>query len=307
MVAITVLVQRVVMRWQKRWKWLHSGQPKCSGLANSLGVGLGFFFLILASSWLYLSMRKRNSIKLKEKHFEKNGGLLLKQQISSHENRVESSAKIFTAEELKLATKNYDEELVLGRGGHGIVYKVTLSDNRIVAIKKSTVVKESQIEEFINELLILTQVNHRNVVKSLGCCLETEVPLIVYEYVSNGTLSDHIHSKNGVSSSSLSWGSRLRIATETAGALSHLNSPATIPIIHREIKSANILLDENYIAKIADFGASRLNPLDLAEIETIIQGTLGYLDPEYHQSGQLTGKKDVYSFGLILSCLFKLL
>ncbi|RZC44393.1 hypothetical protein C5167_037343 [Papaver somniferum] len=265
-----------------------------------LGVGLGFMFLILASSWLYLSMKKRNSIKLKEKFFQKNGGLLLKQQISSHENGVESSAKIFTVEELKLATRNYNEELVLGRGGHGIVYKGTLSDNRTVAIKKSTIVKDSQIEEFINELVILTQVNHRNVVKILGCCLETEVPLIVYEYVSNGTLSDHIHSKNGVPTSSLSWESRLTIATETAGALSYLHSAAAIPIIHRDIKTANILLDDNYTAKVADFGASRLNPLDLAEIDTIIQGTLGYLDPEYHQSGQLTGKSDVYSFGVVL-------
>ncbi|KAI3963621.1 hypothetical protein MKX01_002418 [Papaver californicum] len=270
-------------------------------LQISLGIGLGLLFLILSGSWLYLSIKKRNSIELKKKCFQKNGGLLLKQQISTHENGgVESSAKIFTAEELKLATKNYDVKLVLGRGGHGIVYKGTLSDNRFVAIKKPIVAKESQIEEFINELVILTQVNHRNVVKILGCCLETEVPLIVYEYVSNGTLSDHIHSKNGVSSSSLSWESRLRIATETAGALSYLHSAATVPIIHRDIKSANVLLDEKYTAKVADFGASRLNPLDLAEIDTVVQGTLGYLDPEYHQSGQLTAKSDVYSFGVVL-------
>ncbi|KAI3953298.1 hypothetical protein MKX01_042293 [Papaver californicum] len=270
-------------------------------LQISLGIGLGFLFLILSGSWLYLSMKKRNSIKLKKKCFRKNGGLLLKQQISTHENGgVESSAKIFTAKELQLATKNYDAKLVLGRGGHGIVYKGTLSDNRFVAIKKPIVAKESQIEEFINELVILTQVNHRNVVKILGCCLETEVPLIVYEYVSNGTLSDHIHSKNGVSSSSLSWESRLRIATETSGALSYLHSAATVPIIHRDIKSANVLLDENYTAKVSDFGASRLNPLDLAEIDTVVQGTLGYLDPEYYQSGQLTGKSDVYSFGVVL-------
>ncbi|KAI3953297.1 hypothetical protein MKX01_042292 [Papaver californicum] len=269
-------------------------------LKISLGIALGFFFLIIGSSWLYFSMRKRKQILLKAKFFQKNGGLLLKQQISSQESSGESSAKIFTAEELKLATKNYDEKLILGRGGHGIVYKGTLPDNRIVAIKKSKIADQSQIEEFINELVILTQVNHRNVVKILGCCLETEVPLLVYEYVSNGTLSQHIHTSKDGMSSSISWESRLRIAAETAGAVAYLHSAASIPIIHRDIKSANVLLDENYTAKVADFGASRLNLLDQNEIDTLVQGTLGYLDPEYHHSGQLTGKSDVYSFGIVL-------
>ncbi|RZC44397.1 hypothetical protein C5167_037345 [Papaver somniferum] len=266
----------------------------------SLGIGLGLLFLVIGSSLLYLSLRKRKQILLKAKFFQKNGGLLLKQQTSSQEGGGESSAKIFTAEELKLATNNYDDKLILGRGGHGVVYKGTLSDNRVVAIKKSKIVDESQIEEFINELVILTQVNHRNVVKILGCCLETEVPLLVYEYVSNGTLSQHIHIAKDGMSSSISWESRLRIAAETAGAIAYLHSAASIPIIHRDIKSANVLLDENYTAKVADFGASRLNPLDQNEIDTLVQGTLGYLDPEYHHSGQLTGKSDVYSFGVVL-------
>ncbi|RZC66298.1 hypothetical protein C5167_009983 [Papaver somniferum] len=266
----------------------------------SLGISLGIFFLIIGSSWLYFSMKKRNQILLKAKFFEKNGGLLLRQQISSQESSGESSAKIFTAEELKLATNSYDEKLILGRGGHGVVYKGTLSDNRVVAIKRSKIIDEAQIEEFINELVILTQVNHRNVVKILGCCLETQVPLLVYEYISNGTLSQHIHQTKDVMSSSVSWESRLRIAAETAGAIAYLHSAASIPVIHRDIKSANVLLDENYTAKVADFGASRLNPLNQNEIDTLVQGTLGYLDPEYHQSGQLTGKSDVYSFGVVL-------
>ncbi|OVA05885.1 Protein kinase domain [Macleaya cordata] len=263
----------------------------------TLGIGLGFLFLIVSSSWLYLRIRKRKLIKLKEKFFHQNGGLLLKQQISSHEGGAEST-NIFTAEELELATKNYDESRILGRGGYGIVYKGILSDNRIVAIKKSKIIDESQIEQFINEVVILTQINHRNVVKLLGCCLETEVPLLVYEYVSNGTLFQHIHKKDGISS--LSWESRLRIATETAGALAYLHSAASIPIIHRDIKSANILLDKNYTAKVSDFGASRLVPLDQTQINTLVQGTLGYLDPEYFRTSQLTDKSDTYSFGVVL-------
>ncbi|KAI3991446.1 hypothetical protein MKX01_000533 [Papaver californicum] len=264
----------------------------------ALGIGLGLLFLIFASSWIHLIIRKRKLIELKEKFFQQNGGLILKQQLSSNEGGAETSSKIFTAEELKLATNNYDESLILGKGGYGTVYKGTLSDARIVAIKKSKIVDQSQIEQFINEVVILTQINHRNVVKLLGCCLETEVPLLVYEYVSNGTLCQHIHSGSGAPS--LPWETRLRIAVETAGALTYLHSSASIPIIHRDVKSPNILLDENYTAKVADFGASRLIPLDQTELSTLVLGTLGYLDPEYFNTSQLTEKSDVYSFGVVL-------
>ncbi|XP_058724640.1 wall-associated receptor kinase 2-like [Vicia villosa] len=265
----------------------------------AIGASAGLTVLFVAISSLYLTCQKRKLIKLKQKFFQQNGGFILQQQLSTRED-TSQSAQIFTEQELKKATNNYDESLIIGRGGYGTVFKGILSDNKVVAVKKSKIIDENQIEQFINEVVVLSQINHRNVVKLLGCCLETEVPSLVYEFVSNGTLFDFMHSTKDKENNP-TWQTRLRIAAETAGALSYLHSSASIPIIHRDVKSTNILLDDNYTAKVSDFGASRLVPLDQTEIATMVQGTLGYLDPEYMQTHQLTEKSDVYSFGVVLA------
>ncbi|XP_039170650.1 putative wall-associated receptor kinase-like 16 [Eucalyptus grandis] len=272
--------------------------PKSSHLVIILvGLGVGIIVLLFSASFLYLGLKKRKLIRLKEQYFKQNGGLLLQQQLHEHD-RTTNAAKIFNAEELEVATNHYDDSRIVGRGGYGTVYKGILPNSTIVAIKKSKLVDENQIKQFINEVIVLSQINHRNVVNLLGCCLETEVPLLVYEFVNNGTLFEHIHNLN--KSSKMSWETRLRIASETAGVLSYLHSAASIPIIHQDVKSTNILLDANYTAKVSDFGASQLVLLDQAELSTMVQGTFGYLDPEHLHTSQLTEKSDVYSFGIVL-------
>ncbi|KAG6714644.1 hypothetical protein I3842_05G212000 [Carya illinoinensis] len=263
-----------------------------------IAISIGLMVLFVGGSSLYCGLKRRKLFKLKEKFFQQNGGLLLQQKLSNDRTSMQA-VKIFSIGELEKATNNYDESRVLGQGSYGTVYKGVLQDNKLVAIKKSKFCDQNQIEQFINEVIVLSQINHRNVVKLLGCCLETEVPSLVYEFITNGTLSNHIHDK--VLSSSLSWEKRLKIAIDTAGALAYMHFSTSMPIIHRDVKPANILLDDNYSAKVSDFGASRLVPLDQTQLLTLVQGTLGYLDPEYFHSSQLTEKSDVYSFGVVVA------
>ncbi|XP_040998922.1 wall-associated receptor kinase 5-like [Juglans microcarpa x Juglans regia] len=246
--------------------------------------------MLVGSAGVYWVIRTRINIKFRRpRFFRDNGG----KRLSNHEGSKE--VRIFREGELKKATNNYNKSRKLGQGGDGMVYRGVLTDNKVVAIKKSKTVDKNQIEHFIDEMVALAKINHKNVVKLLGCCLETKVPLLVYEFISNGTLSDHIHDKD--KSSLLSWEKRLKIATEAAGAIAYLHDLET-SIIHRDVKSANILLDEDHTTKVAEFGASRLVLLDHTRLE---EGTFGYLDPEYLRSGQLTEKSDVYSFGIVLA------
>ncbi|KAK3000587.1 hypothetical protein RJ639_021020 [Escallonia herrerae] len=198
----------------------------------------GALILIAFGSFLYLKLERLKRNNVKRKFFTRNGGLVLQDQLITSSTASALKTKLFSTKEIMKATDNFNESRVLGKGGQGTVYKGMLPDGSIVAVKKSNIVDEDQVGRFVNEILILSQINHRNMVKLLGCCLEYEVPLLVYEYVSNGTL--HIISETR--------GIRLQIAGEVAGALSYLHSCASTAISHRDIKSDNILLDENYRA-----------------------------------------------------------
>ncbi|XAR65535.1 Non-specific serine/threonine protein kinase [Bertholletia excelsa] len=250
------------------------------GYKNGVCLVIGaLLFLICTWSLCQVRINRRKS-KRRGKFFKQNGGLML-QQLSSRDGNVENT-KVLNSRELEKATDYYNENRILGQGGQGTIYKGMLSDRRIIAV-----------DQFINEVTILSQINHRNIVKLLGCCLETVFPLLVYEFIPNGTLFQHIHYPN--EEFLLTWAVRIRIAR----ALSYLHNVASIPIYHRDIKSSNILLDDKYRAKISDFGISRSIGIDQTHLTTIVKGTFGYFDPEYFQSGKFTEGSDVYSFGVV--------
>ncbi|XP_057855629.1 cysteine-rich receptor-like protein kinase 42 [Cryptomeria japonica] len=199
---------------------------------------------------------------------------------------------------LKKATNNFDQANKLGQGGFGEVFKGTLKNGNVVAIKKLTLGRSVRATaEFESEVKLISNVHHKNLVRLLGCCRQGHERLLVYEYMPNGSLDRILF---GEHKKHLGWKERFNIILGTARGLAYLHEEFHICIIHRDIKSSNILVDHNLEAKIADFGLARLLPHDKSHISTKFAGTLGYTAPEYAGHGQLTEKADTYSFGVVV-------
>ncbi|OEL26588.1 Wall-associated receptor kinase 1 [Dichanthelium oligosanthes] len=244
----------------------------------------GLFIIAIVLFIILLGKEKR---KMKE-FFRKNGGPIIEKV-----NKI----KLFKKEELEQMLKTSN---CIGQGGFGEVYMGYIRDQtQPVAIKKPKI-DVKLANQFANEVIIQSRVLHKNIVNLIGCCLEVDVPILVYEYVSNGSLDKILHDSNRVP---LDLEIRLQIAAQSAKGLAYMHSEITTPILHGDVKPANILLNEDFVPKISDFGTSRMITIEEHYTSTII-GNWGYMDPEYVQTGLYTSKSDVYSFGVVLLELF---
>ncbi|MCO5547480.1 hypothetical protein L7F22_000930 [Adiantum nelumboides] len=209
-------------------------------------------------------------------------------------------AQTFTFKELAAASKNFRADCLIGEGGFGPVYKGQLENGQVVAIKQLDRNGLQGNREFLVEVLMLSLLHHDNLVNLIGYCADGDQRLLVYEFMSLGSLEDHLHDLPA-DKNPLDWTTRMKIAAGAAKGLEYLHDKANPPVIYRDLKSSNILLGENYYPKLSDFGLAKLGPVgDNTHVSTRVMGTYGYCAPEYAMTGQLTLKSDVYSFGVVL-------
>lgn len=286
---------------------------KIKGLWEELGIGSASFVAVTSVvlfSWCYIR-KKRKAVK-KEAPPGWHPLVLHEAMKSTTDARAASKSssarnaspighrmgRRFGIAEIRAATKNFDESLVIGTGGFGKVYKGEIDEGATVAIKRANTLCGQGLKEFETEIEMLSKLRHRHLVAMIGYCEEQKEMILVYEYMAKGTLRSHLY---GSSLPPLTWKQRIDACIGAARGLHYLHTGADRGIIHRDVKTTNILLDDSFVAKIADFGLSRTGPtLDQTHVSTAVRGSFGYLDPEYFRRQQLTQKSDVYSFGVVL-------
>jgi serine/threonine protein kinase len=235
-----------------------------------------------------------------DKPKSKTGSEQKKEPVASGDRAPHIAAQTFTFRELASATKNFKPESLLGEGGFGRVYKGLLeSTGQVVAVKQLDRNGLQGNREFLVEVLMLSLLHHNNLVNLIGYCADGDQRLLVYEFMPLGSLEDHLHELSP-EKEPLDWNTRMKIAAGAAKGLEYLHDKANPPVIYRDLKSSNILLDEGYHPKLSDFGLAKLGPVgDKTHVSTRVMGTYGYCAPEYAMTGQLTLKSDVYSFGVV--------
>ncbi|URE10285.1 Leucine-rich repeat receptor-like protein kinase [Musa troglodytarum] len=260
-----------------------------------IGATVGAIVILSAIICLHILHKKRKA-KEAASRFQFSG--LWNLSTSSSSIPQLTGPRIFSFEEIRKCTKNFLEENCIGSGAYGKVYRGVLADGQVVAVKRAQQGSAQGNQEFKTEIEMLSRVHHKNLVNLVGLCIDHNERIVVYEYVPNGTLRESLSGKSGTR---LDWKRRLRVAHGAASGLAYLHELADPPIIHRDIKSNNILLGHRLNAKVSDFGLSRTLFDDTKRYTTTqVKGTVGYLDPEYYMTQQLTAKSDVFSFGVLL-------
>ncbi|KAG4383776.1 hypothetical protein GLYMA_13G152542v4 [Glycine max] len=278
----------------------YGGEPKGSKSSSHVGVIVGavvavVVFVVLAFfAGMYALRQKRRA----RRSAELNPFANWEQNTNSGTAPQLKGARWFSFDDLRKYTSNFSETNTIGSGGYGKVYQGNLPSGELVAIKRAAKESMQGAVEFKTEIELLSRVHHKNLVGLVGFCFEKGEQMLVYEHIPNGTLMDSLSGKSGIW---MDWIRRLKVALGAARGLAYLHELADPPIIHRDIKSSNILLDHHLNAKVADFGLSKLLvDSERGHVTTQVKGTMGYLDPEYYMTQQLTEKSDVYSFGVLM-------
>ncbi|MBA0641164.1 hypothetical protein Goklo_025745, partial [Gossypium klotzschianum] len=209
------------------------------------------------------------------------------------------NVKFYTYKELRTATEDFSPVNKIGEGGFGSVYKGRLKNGNIAAIKVLSAESRQGVREFVTEIKVISEIEHENLVKLYGCCVEDNHRILVYNYLENNSLSQTLLG-SGHSNIQFNWRTRSKICIGIARGLAFLHEEVRPYIVHRDIKASNILLDKDLTPKISDFGLAKLIPANLTHVSTRVAGTIGYLAPEYAIRGQLTRKADIYGFGVLL-------